>query len=150
MVERVSAGGCKGRDFPSNVVTHRDRQRDSQFVLKLPDLIDRVIETRIHGDHRKIRPGILLRVRHLCATGNAPGCPKFQIDGRLAVERTEVDRRAVNGRQDDRGANDPIRSLPAAYASSWPKVSARIVWFDAIPVTSATSRIQRNAFIESP
>src|SRR5450631_3243406 len=99
-------------------VVHDDGHSEPHFPAVVPDIGDRIVESGVDGDDRKVRSSRFigsLEMRHLLAAGYAPRGPEFQIHGLPAVQMAQVDRVAVDGRQHDPGRRLADQRMAGAF-----------------------------------
>ncbi len=81
------------------IAIEHNRHADAKLLLIFANRLDGIVEADIYRDYRKIRPRSLigmLKMRHLLAARHAPGRPKLEVHGFLAVQAAKIDGIAVD------------------------------------------------------
>src|ERR1700676_1959692 len=80
-------------------VVESDRHGDRQLLAIAPGCLEGIVDSRVgveagmFGARRFVD---VLKMRHLLPARHAPGCPKLQVHGLLAVKTAEIDCIAVD------------------------------------------------------
>src|SRR5271166_90441 len=81
------------------IAIEHNRHADAKLLLIFANRLDGIVEADVYRDYRKIRPRSLismLKMGHLLAARHAPGRPKLEVHGFLAVQAAKIDGIAID------------------------------------------------------